>query len=248
MIQKRNLCSGRLRDIFKTSCQKISYTEYISGVHIMDYRKYYKPFLAPCGTSILDPIPASREIEYLQLVRTITECLEEIERNKLRQSISLDLKFKAIGRTDYVFLTVNFDPSKAFGECFKAAQKLGTRKIWEWAHWVHEQRSEDVEHQGTGHHMHLVAKIAAPNAKTRAKTTVCHVCSVSNSAIFHWKYIPVDYVTDKVAYITEPKAIEKQAKQEIDKLWRIANNISPSYYNANKVSEVPPQEASQATG
>ncbi|WP_196333235.1 hypothetical protein [Cronobacter sakazakii] len=155
----------------------------------------------------------------------------------LKQQISQSLKCKSLGRTDYVFLTINFDPSKPFDACFRAANKLGNRKIWEWAHWVHEQRGETPETAGNGHHVHMVAKIAAVNAKTRSKATVCSVCSVNNSAIFNWKYIPEEYVEDKIAYITGEKALEKQAKQVIDKLWRIDNNISPIYHNAKEADE-----------
>lgn len=203
----------------------------------MDYHEYYKEFLTPCGTRIN---PSCNPALFFKRVITITQCLEEVERTKLKQSISQSLKCKALGKTPYVFLTVNFDPSKSFEECFKAGQKLGNRKIWEWAHWVHEQRGETEEAAGNGHHLHLVAKLAAQNAKTRAKTTVCHVCQVGNSAIFNWKYIPEEYVEDKLAYITTEKALEKQAKQVIDKTWRIKNNISPIYHNA---TEIPQEEA-----
>lgn len=195
----------------------------------MDYQQYYKQFLTPCGTRI-NP-KCNPDLFYKQVI-TITQILEEVEKTKLKQQISQAMKCKALGKTPFVFLTVNFDPSKSLDECFKAGQKLGNRKIWEWAHWVHEQRGETEETAGNGHHLHLVAKLADGNAKTRAKTTVCHVCQVSNSAIFHWKYIPEEYVADKIEYITEAKALEKQSKQTIDKLWRAKNNISPIYYNA----------------
>lgn len=208
----------------------------------MDYREYYKEFLAPCGTRI-DP-KVNPDLFFRKVIQ-ITSVLEEIERIKLKQSVSQALQCKAKGKTSWVFLTVNFDPSKAFEECFKAGQKLGNRKIWEWAAWAHEQRGETPTTAGNGHHLHLVAKIAASNAKTRAKTTVCHVCQVSNSAIFHWKYIPEEYVADKLRYITEAKALEKQAKQEIDTTWRAANNISPVYYNGQTPKEE--QQASPTT-
>jgi len=196
----------------------------------MDFKKYYKEFLAPCGTCI---DPKCNPISFYERVLFITQSIEDVERTKLKQDISQALKCKSLGKTDYVFLTVNFDPSKSFEDCFKAAQKLGTRKIWEWSQWVHEQRGETSEAAGNGHHIHLVAKLAAQNAKTRAKTTVCHVCQVSNSAIFHWVYIPEEYVEDKLSYITEAKALEKQAKQTIDKEWRVANKISPLYTNGS---------------
>ncbi len=196
----------------------------------MDYHKYYKEFLTPCGTRIN---PSCNQDFFFKKVITITQVLEEVERTMLKQQISQSLKCKSLGKTDYVFLTVNFDPSKSFEDCFKAGQKLGNRKIWEWAHWVHEQRGETEDTAGNGHHLHLVAKLAAQNAKTRAKTTVCHVCQVGNSAIFHWKYIPQEFVEDKMEYISDTnKSLEKATKQAIDKIWRTANNISPIYHNA----------------
>ncbi|AXQ65437.1 MAG: putative replication initiation protein [Circular genetic element sp.] len=199
----------------------------------------WKSLLAQGGH---DPDAQVASYELAEVLAPIHRLFEEVERTRAKQSISRALKVKSSRRTDYVFLTVNFDPSKAFEECFKAAQKLGNRKIWEWSHWVHEQRGETTETAGNGHHLHLVAKVAAQNAKTRAKTTVCHVCQVSNSAVFHWKYIPEEYVQDKLLYITEPKALEKQAKQVIDKTWRKANNILSLYTNG-----VPPKKEHAST-
>lgn len=178
-----------------------------------------------------DPSSDTTTYELAELLAPIYKVIEEVERSRIKASVSRQLKVKPLGKTDYVFLTVNFDPSKSFEECFKAGQKLGNRKIWEWALWAHEQRSETIEQAGNGHHMHLIAKIAAINAKTRAKSTVCTVCSVANSAIFNWKYIPEEYVGDKVEYITMDKALEKQQKQQIDSHWRELFNISPIYYN-----------------
>lgn len=194
--------------------------------------------------------PSDEEVSWTLagLLAPLSSLIEEVERTRAKQSISRALKVKSVRKTDYVFLTVNFDPSRSFEECFKAGQKLGNRKIWEWAHWVHEQRGETEEAAGNGHHLHLVAKLAAINAKTRAKTTVCHVCSANNTAIFNWKYIPYEYVTDKLAYIMEAKALEKQAKQVIDNVWRLKNNISPIYHNAEEVyqAEVDAKASSQA--
>lgn len=194
----------------------------------MDYQKLYSPFLLD---GKIHP-KAWQNPDFHKRVTLITKLLEEVEATQLKQVISSSLKCKALGRTDYVFLTINFDPSKSFEECFKAGQKLATRKIWEWSIYAHEQRGETPETAGHGHHLHIVAKIAAVNAKTRAKATVCSVCSVANSAIFNWKYIPEEYVIDKIAYIREDKALEKQLKQQMDKVWRLKNNISPIYYNA----------------
>lgn len=199
----------------------------------MDYHKLYNKFLKD---DAVHP-DAWKNPEFHKHVILVTTLLEEVERTMLKQQISQSLKCKSLGRTDYVFLTINFDPAKPFDACFRAAQKLGNRKIWEWSHWVHEQRGEEPENAGNGHHVHMVAKIAAVNAKTRSKATVCSVCSVDNSAIFNWKYIPEEYVSDKIAYITGEKALEKQAKQVIDKLWRAENNISPIYHNAKEADE-----------
>ena len=207
----------------------------------LDFHKLYAPYISDGRLKRMKP---HEEQQFLEHVTRVTTILEEVERTMLKQQISQSLKCKSSRKTEWVFLTVNFDPSKAFEECFATGNKLGNRKIWEWSYWVHEQRSEEAATAGSGHHMHLLAKISPKcvNAKTRAKAACCQVCQVSNSAIWHWRYIPEDYVLDKLAYITEPKALEKQAKQVIDKMWREANNILSLYENG-----IPPKKECATT-
>jgi len=193
-----------------------------------------------------DPSSDRASYELAEVLAPIHTYIEEAERTKIKQSISRALNVKATGKTDYVFLTVNFDPSKSFEECFKATQKLGNRQLWEWSAWVHEQRSESIEHAGTGHHVHLLAKLSKKNsntARTKVKTFLSKFCDVRNHHIFNWKWILESYILDKYSYITDSKALEKQLKQVIDKSWRAANNISPIYYNAMTHEEI--QEAYQ---
>lgn len=211
-----------------------------------DYAKLYSRYIDPATNLIYDPMPAHLVPDFHRHCITITKELEELERKVVATTLRKSLAIPSSRKTDYVFLTVNFDPSKAFADCFKAAQKLGNRNIWEWACWVHEQRGDTPDTQGNGHHVHLLAKISSKGTaspKTRAKTTVAPYCDVRNSAIFNWKYIPVDYVPDKFQYITQSKALEKQTKQLHDKVWRRQNNISSIYYN----NAVQVQKATQAT-
>ena len=197
----------------------------------MDYKTLYDPFIDP-ATGLIKELPPSDQRDFLEHVTLVTETIKEVERRQLKAAVARSLNVKPLGKTDYAFITVNFDPSKAFDECFKAAQKLAKRNIFEWSTWAHEQRGTTPDQAGTGHHVHILAKLSAPNAKTRAKSTVAHVCEVKNSAIFNWKYIPQEYINDKYEYITQSKALEKQAKQAIDKLWRSENKISTIYHNA----------------
>ena len=203
----------------------------------------FREFIDPSTSLTWDPMPNHLVQPFHERCVMVEAVKQEVERTKLKQRLTRNLALTARGKTDYVWLTVNFDPSKSFKDCFKAGQKLGFRNIWEWSTWAHEQRSETEEEAGSGHHMHLLARIKAPNAKTRAKSTVCTVCDVRNSAIYHWKYIPQEYIPDKLAYITSHKALEKQGKQRIDTIWRHENNISPVYYNGQV-----PQEGCEAKG
>lgn len=208
----------------------------------MDFRKLYASYIDPLTGRVYDPMPADKQASFFKHCITITDALEELERKQVSITVAKSLKVPNPRKTDFVFLTINFDPSKAFEDCFKAAQKLGNRNIWEWACWVHEQRGETPEKAGHGHHVHMLAKIKSNCAKTRAKTTVAPYCDVRNSAIFNWKYIPVEYLRDKFEYMTTSKALEKQAKQLIDKVWRDYNKISPIYYSNAR----PPPEVTKA--
>lgn len=214
----------------------------------MDFRELYKDYVDPATGLLYSPMPSHLMYPFLERVRHVGELLDEAERLRLRRIINNRLKIQSSRKSDWVFLTVNFDPSKSFTECFKAAQKLGKRKIWEWSCWVHEQRSPEGGRAGEGHHIHLLAKIKqqTASAKTRAKSTVCTVCAVENSAIFNWKYIPEQYLFDKYQYMVGSKALEKQAKQSVDKSWREKNNISPIYHNGPVPVEVIEAEAAKS--
>lgn len=198
----------------------------------MDLKTLYDPFIDPATGLIKDPIPAEEERDFLERVLLVTESIQEVERKAVKAAVARSLNVKPQGKTEYAFVTVNFDPSKSFAECFKAAQKLATRNIFEWSTWAHEQRGTTTDQAGHGHHVHILAKLAQSNAKTKSKSTVAHVCDTKNSSIFNFKYIPLEYVNDKHSYITLAKAEEKQAKQAIDKVWRLNNKIEPVYYNA----------------
>jgi len=201
---------------------------------MVDFRKLYARFIDPTTDLLFDPMPSQLLADFHRHCITVTRELEDLERKQIAATLRKSLPVASSRKTDYVFLTINFDPSKAFKDCFKAAQKLGNRSIWEWSCWVHEQRGDSPDTAGTGHHVHLLAKVSTlstASPKTRAKTTVAPYCDVRNSAIFNWKYIPWEYVHDKYLYMTAPKALEKQVKQAHDKLWRSRNKISSIYYN-----------------
>lgn len=197
-------------------------------------KAYFHAYIDP-KTGLLNPHLIG-SVDYFQKVQMLASVIADVERKNVAKIVSKNLSTAGPGRTktDYVFLTVNFDPSKPFADCFKASQKLGNRQIWDWSIWVHEQRSTTEREAGHGHHLHLLAKVskAAPSARTKVKTTMSKLCDTRQHAIFNWKWIPEEYILDKLSYITDDKALEKQGKQVIDKLWRTQNNISPVYHNA----------------
>ena len=143
----------------------------------MDSREIFREFIDPQTLVTFDPMPAHLVQAFHERCVAAEAVRQEVFRQKMKATYSRSLTPTVRGKTDWVWLTVNFDPSKSFADCFKAAQKLGYRNIWEWSVWAHEQRSETEENAGNGHHIHLLARIAAPNAKTRAKSTVCTVRS-----------------------------------------------------------------------
>jgi hypothetical protein len=199
------------------------------------FRKYIDP-----TTGLLDPRLIGT-LDYYQKVQMLGSVIQEVERKNVVKMVSKNLSTGPQKvKTDYVFLTINFDPSKSFEECFRGAQKLGNRQIWDWSLWVHEQRATTEVDAGHGHHVHLLAKVskAAPNARTKVKTAMSKLCDTRQHSIFNWKWIPEEYILDKLSYITDDKALEKQDKQRIDRVWRILNKISPLYHNGKTSEEV----------
>lgn len=221
----------------------------------MDYHSLYARFIDATTDLIKEHLTPAEADDFLRHTVSIGEAITEVERKEVVRAVckSLSTKGKSRGKTEYVFLTVNFDPSKSFEECFKVAQKLGKRKIWAWCAWVHEQRSDSMSEAGHGHHVHLVGKLtpAASNARSVVKVSLIKVCDTRNHHIFNWKWIPQEYIIDKYRYISSSKALEKQAKQVIDVAWREQNNISPIYYNGTTGSEIeatyaPPEAEAEA--
>lgn len=213
-------------------------------------KAYFHKFNDP-RTGLLDPRLIG-SVDYFHKVQMLGSVIQDVERKNVAKLVSKNLStVTAKTKTDYVFLTINFDPSKSFEECFRGAQKLGNRQIWDWSLWVHEQRATTEADAGHGHHVHLLAKVskAAPNARTKVKTTMSKLCDTRQHSIFNWKWIPEEYILDKLSYITDDKALEKQGKQVIDKLWRTQNKISPLYHNGKTFEEVQAtyQEANEET-
>jgi len=209
----------------------------------------YAKFVDPGTGLIYVHMSASQATEFHEYTVALGSVIREVERKIILKDVTKALSTTHNGKakTDYAFVTINFDPSKPFAECYKAAQKLGNRSIWEWSCWVHEQRSTTPEQAGHGHHVHLLVKVskAATTARTKVKASMSTLCDTRNHHIFNWKWIPKEYILDKLAYMTQDKALEKQDKQIIDKSWRLDNNISPIYYR-NASQERIQQEANSS--
>jgi len=202
-------------------------------------KAYFHRYIDPT-TGLLDPHLIG-SVDYFQKVQMLASVIQDVERKNVAKIVSKNLSTgTAKTKTDYVFLTINFDPSKSFEECFRGAQKLGNRQIWDWSLWVHEQRATTEAEAGHGHHVHLLAKVskAAPNARSKVKTAMSKLCDARQHSIFNWKWIPQEYILDKLSYITDDKALEKQGKQRIDRIWRVQNKISSIYHNGKTYEEV----------
>jgi len=142
-------------------------------------------------------------------------------------------------KTDKYVVTINIDEKKCgVKELTKQVDKCVKRKIVQAAEWAYEQRSADI---ATAHGTHVHMIIQRPKDmrdlyfKDQIRETFKHLVGNPKDS-HHINFSPIwkdEYVKDKRSYLQGEKTGEGKAdKQDVDKLWRIDNNLK-DYYETN---------------
>jgi len=138
---------------------------------------------------------------------------------------------------EYEWVTVNCAPGVQLEDVQRKVEKFVNRKIVKSAEWVYEQRGSIEEQMGSGMHVHMLVRQSGAlfhgdftrNARSTFKTLVGNdnaVCVIGCKN--------VNDVEKRRKYMNGEKQGEaKLVKVEIDKLWRLKNNLSPYYTHEN---------------
>jgi len=134
----------------------------------------------------------------------------------------------------YVFITINPKPDVSFETFRNKVDKFVNRNCFKQYRYVFEQRSDTEQDMGKGFHAHILLKRNLDYKPSKiivnTKNTFKGITQVDNPQILNIQNIGADYAKDKDEYITGVKTGEgKDKKQEIDILWRKANNIDSVY-------------------
>ncbi len=134
----------------------------------------------------------------------------------------------------YVFITIN-PRSDVKLETFRdKVDKFVNRNMFTEYRYVFEQRSETEDEMGKGFHAHILLKrnldYKPSKIVVNTKNTFKGITQVDNPQILNIQTIGADFAKDKDEYITGVKTgVGKDKKQEIDILWRKAENIESVY-------------------
>jgi len=167
--------------------------------------------------------------------------LKSIKENGYRQY----QKLKSIDSFQWV--TVNPKPETSFESFKKDVDKYVNQKHIEAAEYVYEQRGSNDDTMGQGFHVHLLVKTKTNKADFEKRTRAKFSKYCGNDKHIYMKSCPLKFIKDKQAYMRGEK-IEpgKETKCEIDKLWRIKNNLN-QYYITNNGIQTESLEESQSS-
>lgn len=146
---------------------------------------------------------------------------------------------------EWYFITINPKPEADLKIFMKLLTNFVKRKPV--SHWFYniEQRGETVADAGRGFHSHLL--VAWDKKQNKYLRQFCiatfkRVIGKPNDHNINIRRIGPELVQDKLDYLNGEKwDVEKDEKLEIDKIFRLQNNISILYKNAL------PEEASNQT-
>lgn len=136
----------------------------------------------------------------------------------------------------YCFITINPNPSVALNTFHDKIEKFVNRNMFQGYKYVLEQRGATDDEAGKGFHAHILLKrnldYKPSKVSGNTKNSFKGITKVDNPEILNIQHIGTDFAKDKDEYITGVKTGEaKDVKQEIDKLWRVKNNLESVYEN-----------------
>lgn len=190
----------------------------------------------------------SRVIQLIDRMSTIKNSVMNKQiYNSLMKSSLTERKENTYEYLPYMFITVNPKPDCTLVQFQQLIHKMLLKKWLKSYVYVLEQRSTNEEEIGKGFHMHIIIK--KPDGKSVAHmireiaSTFKKVCDISNYHCYNTKQISEEEYKRKLVYILGRKQdVDKEAKQDIDRLWRQRMNIKSFYFSNIDIGEYAPKD------
>lgn len=152
------------------------------------------------------------------------------------QSVKVKLKEKTAKEHNnaFVFITINPNEATTLTQLQEKVEKFVNRNMFSSYRYVYEQRGSEEKNMGQGFHAHILLKrnldYKPSKIALNTKNTFKGITNIDNPQILNIQHIGHDFAKDKDEYMTGVKTGEgKDKKQEIDKLWRVKNNLESVY-------------------
>lgn len=134
----------------------------------------------------------------------------------------------------YSFVTINPNDTTTLTEFEEKLKKFVNRNMFIGYRYVIEQRGATEKDMGKGFHAHVLLKrnldYKPSKIVVNTKNTFKGITNVDNNQVLNIQHIGEDFAKDKDDYMTGIKTGEgKDAKQEIDKIFRKKNNLETVY-------------------
>lgn len=134
----------------------------------------------------------------------------------------------------YSFVTINPNETTTLTEFEQKLTKFVNRNMFIGYRYVIEQRGATEKDMGKGFHAHVLLKrnldYKPSKIVVNTKNTFKGITNVDNNQVLNIQHIGEDFARDKDDYMTGVKTGEgKDAKQAIDKVWRVKNNLESVY-------------------
>lgn len=184
-------------------------------------------------------------------VRKILEQEQELENidtfstklKKIEEKNKLKLKEKNAKKNNnqYMWLTINPKPDLSLADFRKVVDKISTKTCFADVLYTYEQRGSSTSSLGKGFHAHMLVKRNLKYKPIKLKQNIKYSCkrvvgNVNNDSQLNIQIVGEDYAKDKKEYILGVKNGDgKQAKQQLDPIWREKEKIERYYGNKNIV-------------
>jgi hypothetical protein len=208
--------------------------------------------------NIDNKLSIERRLEHLKILR---EAEKEFDKSLIRKIMKMEYETESLGEkyikikeyekelrtkkqdltakehnNGFCFITISPKESVSLANFKKTVEKAVARNMFTSYLYVYEQRGKNTDEKGKGFHAHILVKrnlnYKPSKVANNLKNTFKDMTNVNNPQLLNIQHIGNDFAKDKVEYITSLKTDEgKDVKQEIDVIWRQAEDLLPFYGN-----------------
>lgn len=173
---------------------------------------------------------AEEQAKYKFMVRCITKMINEGEYDN--DPTIKNLRSKLNQKHRFYFITINPKDDITLKDFMEKVHKYTGRSMFDkgTVSYTFEQRSNDVDDAGKGMHVHIAAQSDLKKSHILRNTISSFKHMIGTEQHIDVRIYPIKYLDDKIKYMKGDKWDEDKSESvEVNKFWRIANNIESLY-------------------